>query len=89
MPIYEYRCRKCGQVIEAMQSIHDRPLRKCRSCSGSLEKIISRTAFMLKGGGWYAEGYTKGSGKSGNRGGSGASSTSETQSGKKSATSST
>ena len=67
MPIYEYRCRKCGQVIEAMQSIHDRPLRKCRSCSGSLEKIISRTAFMLKGGGWYAEGYTKGAAKSGGR----------------------
>jgi putative FmdB family regulatory protein len=63
MPIYEYRCRKCGQIIEVMQSIHDRPLRKCRSCSGSLEKMISRTAFLLKGGGWYAEGYTKGGGK--------------------------
>jgi len=76
MPIYEYRCRKCGQVIEAMQSIHDRPLRKCRSCSGSLEKIISRTAFMLKGGGWYAEGYTKGPAKSGGGSESGTSSTS-------------
>jgi len=65
MPIYEYRCRKCGQVSEVMQSIHSRPLRKCRSCSGSLEKIISRTAFLLKGGGWYAEGYTKSPGKAG------------------------
>ena len=79
MPIYEYRCRKCGQVIEAMQSIHDRPLRKCRSCSGSLEKIISRTAFMLKGGGWYAEGYTKGTAKSSGRGESGTSSTGATK----------
>lgn len=86
MPIYEYRCRKCGQVIEAMQSIHDRPLRKCRSCSGSLEKIISRTAFMLKGGGWYSEGYTKGPGKSGGGSGSGSSSTSGTKA-KKSAAS--
>jgi putative FmdB family regulatory protein len=76
MPIYEYRCRKCGQVIEAMQSIHDRPLRKCRSCSGSLEKIISRTAFMLKGGGWYSEGYTKGPAKPSGGSSSGSSSTS-------------
>jgi len=65
MPIYEYRCKKCGQISEVMQSIHARPLRKCRSCSGSLEKMISRTAFLLKGGGWYAEGYTKGAGKAG------------------------
>ena len=57
-----------------MQSIHDRPLRKCRSCSGSLEKIVSRTAFMLKGGGWYAEGYTKSAGRPGGCSESGASS---------------
>jgi len=59
MPIYEYRCRSCGQTIEAMQRMSDRPLRKCRKCSGKLEKIISRTSFALKGGGWYAEGYNK------------------------------
>jgi predicted nucleic acid-binding Zn ribbon protein len=41
----------------------DRPLRKCPKCSGKLEKLISRTSFALKGGGWYAEGYNK-SGKS-------------------------
>lgn len=86
MPIYEYRCRKCGQVIEAMQSIHDRPLRKCRSCAGSLEKIISRTAFMLKGGGWYAEGYTRSAAKSGG-GAAGAPSSGETKPGKTAASS--
>jgi putative FmdB family regulatory protein len=59
MPIYEYRCRRCGQTIEAMQKMSDRPLRKCRNCSGRLEKLISRTSFALKGGGWYSEGYLK------------------------------
>jgi putative FmdB family regulatory protein len=59
MPIYEYRCRSCGQTIEAMQRMSDRPLRKCRKCSGKLEKLISRTSFALKGGGWYSEGYNK------------------------------
>jgi putative FmdB family regulatory protein len=61
MPIYEYRCRNCGEITEVMQKIGDGPLRKCRSCSGRLEKLVSRTSFLLKGGGWYAEGYHKGS----------------------------
>jgi predicted nucleic acid-binding Zn ribbon protein len=28
-------------------------------CSGKLEKLVSRAAFQLKGGGWYSEGYGK------------------------------
>ena len=59
MPIYEYRCTKCGHHIEIIQKISDRPLRKCPECSGRLEKLVSRAAFHLKGGGWYAEGYSK------------------------------
>lgn len=63
MPIYEYRCRKCGQTIEVMQRMNARPLRKCRNCSGRLEKLISRSSFALKGGGWYSEGYQNGNSK--------------------------
>ena len=59
MPIYEYRCRSCGQTIEAMQKMSAGPLRKCRNCSGRLDKLVSRTSFALKGGGWYSEGYNK------------------------------
>ncbi len=65
MPIYEYRCTKCEDLIEVLQKINDRPLRKCKKCSGRLEKQVSRTAFQLKGGGWFSSGYTKSSGKSG------------------------
>lgn len=57
MPIYEYRCTKCEQVTEALQKVSDPPLRRCPSCGAKLEKLISRTSFQLKGGGWYAEGY--------------------------------
>ncbi len=59
MPIYEYRCRKCGKVTEVMQKIADPPLRRCPKCSGRVQKLISRTSFQLKGGGWFAEGYGK------------------------------
>ena len=57
MPIYEYRCTACGEEIEIIQKISDRPRRKCKKCSGKLEKLVSRAAFHLKGGGWYAQGY--------------------------------
>ena len=59
MPIYEYRCTKCNDHLEVMQKISDRPLRRCKKCSGRLEKLISRTSFQLRGGGWYDSGYTK------------------------------
>lgn len=63
MPIYEYRCTSCGHQIEVMQKMSERPLRKCSKCAGRLEKLISRAAFQLRGGGWYAEGYAKDGGK--------------------------
>jgi len=63
MPIYEYRCTSCGHTLEVIQKINDKPLKKCTECSGALEKLISRSAFQLRGGGWYSEGYG-GQGKS-------------------------
>jgi len=64
MPIYEYACTRCGTVTEVMQKMSDRPLRKCRKCSGRLQKLVSRTSFQLKGGGWYAQGYSSSGGDS-------------------------
>jgi len=65
MPLYEYRCTKCGHHIEVLQKFSDRPKRRCRECAGKLEKLISRTSFQLKGGGWYDQGYGSGSGGKG------------------------
>ena len=59
MPIYEYACEKCGSQIEVMQKISDPPLKRCRKCRGKLGKVISRTSFQLKGGGWYASDYSR------------------------------
>lgn len=64
MPIYEYQCSKCG-VFEAMQGIKDAPLRKCPTCKGKVERLISRGSFILKGSGWYATDYAKGKSSSG------------------------
>jgi putative FmdB family regulatory protein len=58
MPIYEYVCQKCGQHLEIMQKMSDKPLTKCSQCKGKLEKIFSQTSFQLKGAGWYVSDYT-------------------------------
>ena len=60
MPIYEYQCPKCG-TFELMQRITDAPLRKCPTCKGKVERLVSRTSFVLKGSGWYATDYAKSS----------------------------
>jgi putative FmdB family regulatory protein len=58
MPIYEYKCNKCG-VFEAMQGIKEPPLKKCPTCKSKVERQMSRGSFILKGSGWYATDYAK------------------------------
>jgi putative FmdB family regulatory protein len=57
MPIYEYQCAACGQVVEKWQKISEEPLTTCPSCGGSLSKLISNCSFHLKGSGWYVTDY--------------------------------
>lgn len=60
MPIYEYRCTSCGHELEVMQKIVDPAPAKCPKCEAeaTLERLVSRTSFQLKGGGWYNDLYS-------------------------------
>jgi putative FmdB family regulatory protein len=61
MPIYEYGCEGCGERLEVQQKLADAPLKTCPACGKDLlEKLISPTAFVLKGSGWYKDGYSGG-----------------------------
>jgi putative FmdB family regulatory protein len=54
MPIYEYQCTACGHQLEAIQKFSDEPLKECPECHRpDLQKLVSTSAFHLKGGGWY------------------------------------
>ena len=59
MPIYEYVCKSCGHEFEEMQRFSDAPLERCPSCQeeSSVQRKVSKSAFHLKGGGWYKDGY--------------------------------
>lgn len=60
MPIYEYRCQKCGHELETLQFMNEDPLTDCPECGeAALKRKISAAAFRLKGGGWYETDFKK------------------------------
>ena len=63
VPIYEYKCLKCGKQYEVTQKMSDPPLSKCPDCRGKMKKLMSLAGFHLKGGGWYKDGYASASPK--------------------------
>lgn len=60
MPIYEYSCESCGKNQDVLQKVSDPAPEKCPACGavGKLSKLISRSSFHLKGGGWYSDLYS-------------------------------
>ena len=81
MPIYEYECSQCQKTFDVIQKVDDPAPEKCEGCgaTGSLAKKVSRSSFVLKGGGWYSDLYSstkKGSSGSGSDSGSSSSSSS-------------
>ena len=57
MPIYEYRCRKCGNQFEVFRGISDPEVKSCKFCKGKVQKLVSLSSFSLKGSGWYVTDY--------------------------------
>jgi len=55
MPIYEYKCKKCGHVFEVRQSFSDAPIQTCNKdgCNGQVRKLFSPPAIIFKGSGFY------------------------------------
>ena len=57
MPIYEYKCKKCGKEFEIFQGVADPAAKSCKFCKGPVHKLMSLSSFHLKGSGWYATDY--------------------------------
>lgn len=70
MPIYAYRCLKCGAEPEFLQKMSEPPIAECEACGGELVRKVTAAAFHLKGGGWYKDGYASSKpGEGGDKGG--------------------
>jgi putative FmdB family regulatory protein len=59
MPLYEYKCKKCGHRFEKIQKFSDPPVKKCPECGGAVEQLLSAPAVQFKGSGWYVTDYAK------------------------------
>ena len=58
MPIYEYRCVDCGHEFETIQQFSDPDPDRCPDCGrAEVRRLVSRSNFALKGGGWFDDGY--------------------------------
>ena len=79
MPVYEYRCQSCNKQFEYEHRMSEKRT-ECEACGGALERLISRTSFAFKGGGWYKDLYAsaKPPSMSGDSTGAGASSAAST-----------
>ena len=53
MPIYDYHCDHCGHSFSQVQSYKDQPVEKCPNCGKKPRRLISPSAVVFKGSGWY------------------------------------
>ena len=61
MPLYEYRCQKCGNLVERIEKFSGPHLKTCTRCRGKLERLMSAPAIQFKGTGWYVTDYARSS----------------------------
>jgi putative FmdB family regulatory protein len=58
MPLYEYKCKKCGHRFELIQSFSAEDAKECPVCHGEVERLISTPARAhFKGSGFYSTDY--------------------------------
>ena len=57
MPLYEYKCLKCGRHTDKIESVAGPHLKKCPHCGGKVESVITAPAIQFKGSGWYVTDY--------------------------------
>jgi putative FmdB family regulatory protein len=57
VPLYEYKCVKCGHRFEKIESVSAAATKKCPECGGKAERLLAAPAIQFKGSGWYVTDY--------------------------------
>jgi len=47
MPTYEYKCKSCGCIFEKFQGMRDKPVAKCPTCGGKVQRLIGSGAGII------------------------------------------
>lgn len=57
MPLYEYKCVRCGHRFEKIESYSASEIKKCPKCGSRAERQLASPAIQFKGSGWYVTDY--------------------------------
>jgi len=57
MPLYTYKCEKCGHEHDFRHSIHDKPPRKCPECGRNTlyQSFRFKPGIIFNGEGFYSK----------------------------------
>ena len=60
MPNYDYKCKKCGTVVEIFHRVSDDTKYKCDKCGSILVKKLSPgVGIIFRGSGFYETDYKR------------------------------
>lgn len=57
VPLYEYKCVKCGHRFEKIEKVTASEIKKCPECGAKAERMAAAPAIQFKGSGWYVTDY--------------------------------
>lgn len=57
MPLFEYKCRKCGHRFEKIEKYTASAVKTCPKCGAKAERQLAAPAIQFKGSGWYVTDY--------------------------------
>lgn len=57
MPLYEYKCAKCGHRFEKIEKHDASEIKKCPKCGANAPRQLSAPGIQFKGSGWYVTDY--------------------------------
>jgi len=52
MPKYDYKCEKCGSVVEITRSFDEDSSPMCTTCNSTMVRQWNATPAIFRGGGW-------------------------------------
>ncbi len=60
MPMYRYRCSRCGNEFRELRPVRDRALVRCPGCgAGDVTRLLPRFGVVYKGSGFYTTDYRR------------------------------
>ncbi len=54
MPLYDYKCTKCGTVREVRHGFHENHDDPCPECGAAMTRVFNAAPIVFKGSGFYA-----------------------------------